>query len=61
MTHSFTHFDLELSVFTAATRKTCPRGEARWVPLDELHGEALPTVMRKVAAHAMPERQGRCL
>ena len=56
VTHSFTHFDLELSVFTAATRKKLiPGGEGRWVPLDELHGEALPTVMRKVAMHAMPE------
>ena len=24
----------------------------RWVPLADLHGEALPNVMRKVVAHA---------
>jgi hypothetical protein len=24
----------------------------RWVPLAELHGEALPNVMRKVVVHA---------
>lgn len=51
--HTFTHFHLELDVFTATTRKkSVPGGE--WVPLDRLAGEALPTVMRKVAAHAMP-------
>jgi len=56
VTHSFTHFDLELVVLAAATRKKLiPGGDGRWVPLDELHGEALPTVMRKVAMHAMPE------
>ncbi|MEX2248915.1 MAG: A/G-specific adenine glycosylase [Parvibaculum sp.] len=56
VTHSFTHFDLELVVLAAATRKKLiPGGDGHWVPLDELHGEALPTVMRKVAMHAMPE------
>ena len=54
--HSFTHFDLELVVLAAATRKKLvPGGDGRWVPLAELHAEALPTVMRKVAMHAMPE------
>jgi A/G-specific adenine glycosylase len=54
--HSFTHFHLELEVFTATTRKKLiPGRDGMWVPLDEIAGEALPTVMRKVAAHAMPD------
>jgi A/G-specific adenine glycosylase len=56
VTHVFTHFPLELVVFRAempaATR--APAG-ARWAPLAELAGEALPSVMRKVVAHALGE------
>jgi A/G-specific adenine glycosylase len=54
VSHVFTHFPLELTVFVArvprATRM--PRG-ARWVRLADLPGEALPSVMRKVLAHAL--------
>jgi len=55
--HVFTHFPLELKVFVAqAARATpAPKG-ARWVELGELPGEALPTVMRKVLAHALDRR-----
>lgn len=53
--HTFTHFHLELAVFTARTRRKHIAGEGLWVPIDDLAGEALPSVMRKVAAHAMPE------
>jgi len=55
--HVFTHFPLELRVFmTQAPRATpAPKG-ARWVKLGELPGEALPTVMRKVLAHALDRR-----
>jgi A/G-specific adenine glycosylase len=54
VTHVFTHFPLELVVFTApvARATAAPKG-ARWVKLAELPGEALPTVMRKVLAHAL--------
>src|SRR6185437_67838 len=54
VTHVFTHFSLELVVYFAqAARATpAPKG-ARWVKLAELPGEALPTVMRKVLAHAL--------
>ncbi len=55
MTHTFTHFHLELDVYVAATRKKLVPGEGMWVPLGEVASEALPTVMRKVAAHAMPD------
>jgi len=51
--HVFTHFPLELVVFIGeASRATpAPKG-SRWVKRAELGGEALPTVMRKVLAHA---------
>jgi A/G-specific adenine glycosylase len=54
--HVFTHFPLELTVFVApAARGTrAPKG-ARWVKLADLPGEALPSVMRKVLAHALED------
>jgi A/G-specific adenine glycosylase len=54
VTHTFTHFPLELTVYRAevsAARKA-PAG-MRWTPLAGLAGEALPNVMRKVVAHAL--------
>jgi A/G-specific adenine glycosylase len=52
--HVFTHFPLELSVYTAdvPARTPAPAG-TRWVALASLAGEALPSVMRKVVAHAL--------
>jgi A/G-specific adenine glycosylase len=54
VTHVFTHFPLELVVYTAevdgCTR--APKG-MRWAPIATLHGEALPNVMRKVIAHGL--------
>lgn len=54
--HVFTHFPLELTVFlTEVPRATkAPKG-ARWVKLENAAGEALPTVMRKVLAHAFDD------
>jgi A/G-specific adenine glycosylase len=53
--HVFTHFPLELSVYTAdvPARTPAPTG-TRWVARASLSGEALPSVMRKVVAHALP-------
>jgi A/G-specific adenine glycosylase len=52
--HVFTHFPLELAVFTAqAPRATAAPEGARWVKLGNLADEALPAVMRKVLAHAL--------
>ena len=50
----FTHFPLELTVFTARVpaRTRAPKG-ARWVKLADTHQEALPTLMRKVLEHAL--------
>jgi A/G-specific adenine glycosylase len=52
--HVFTHFPLELEVYRAEipTGARPPAG-ARWIPLADLHGEALPSLMRKVVAHAL--------
>jgi len=54
VTHVFTHFPLELVVYTAsvAARTRAPAG-MRWVPIATLRDEALPNVMRKVIAHGM--------
>jgi A/G-specific adenine glycosylase len=54
--HVFTHFRLELSVYAADVppRTPAPSG-TRWVALASLSGEALPSVMRKVVAHALEE------
>ena len=52
--HVFTHFPLELAVFVAhVARNTAPSKDGRWVRLADLSGEALPSVMRKVLAHAL--------
>ncbi len=58
--HVFTHFPLELSVYTAdvPARTPAPAG-MRWVALASLHGEALPSLMRKVVAHALPWDRNR--
>jgi A/G-specific adenine glycosylase len=52
--HVFTHFPLELAVYRAevAPGTRAPAG-ARWGRLAELYGEALPSLMRKVMAHAL--------
>ncbi len=54
VTHVFTHFPLELVVYTATVpaRTRAPEG-MRWVPIATLGGEALPNVMRKVVAHGL--------
>ncbi|MGE3144159.1 MAG: A/G-specific adenine glycosylase [Pseudorhodoplanes sp.] len=54
VSHVFTHFPLQLAVYAARVRRDtrAPRG-ARWVPQSALDREALPSVMRKVIAHAL--------
>ena len=53
VTHVFTHFPLELVVYTAnvTARTPAPKG-MRWVPVATLADEAFPNVMRKAIAHA---------
>ncbi len=53
--HTFTHFHLEVTVWVAENVEAAlPDVSYRWVPLSEVDGEALPTVMRKIIAHARP-------
>ena len=56
VTHVFTHFPLELVIYTArvAARSRAPQG-MRWVPIATLRDEALPNVMRKAIAHGLGE------
>jgi len=51
--HVFTHFELELTVFRADAITAAPAGYW-WSAPDELMGEALPTVMKKVIEAAIP-------
>ena len=52
VTHSFTHFDLQLLVAVGmASAPDLARG--LWCALDDLGAKALPTVMRKVVRHAL--------
>ena len=56
VTHVFTHFPLQLVVYAAdVPLSTAAPKEMRWVALAELPGEALPNLMRKVLAHALPD------
>jgi A/G-specific adenine glycosylase len=56
VTHVFTHFPLELVIYTAKAppRTKAPKG-MRWVPIATLADEALPNVMRKAIAHGLGE------
>lgn len=54
--HTFTHFHLELAVFAGEVKaKAAKKADGIWVGVDELGGEALPSVMRKVVDRAMPD------
>jgi A/G-specific adenine glycosylase len=54
VTHVFTHFPLELVVYTAKVPDSAraPRN-MRWAPIAMLGDEALPNLMRKVIAHGL--------
>jgi adenine-specific DNA glycosylase len=51
--HTFTHFRLVLDVRAATFSEdvAAPGNDYRWVAPDALSAEALPAVMRKIAAH----------
>ena len=54
--HVFTHFELRLSIFRVGPIKVPPGDHGFWVPVTELDGQALPTVMKKAIAAAIPTR-----
>jgi A/G-specific adenine glycosylase len=59
--HVFTHFPLELTVFTARLPRVTPAPKGmRWVALADAADEALPNVMRKVLAHALARQHTAC-
>ena len=52
--HVFTHFPLELAVYVAELPAgTPPPPGSRWTAVGDIGGEALPSLMRKVVAHAL--------
>jgi A/G-specific adenine glycosylase len=59
ISHTFTHFRLELMVYRALVASDCPLHlwakpeECRWIHRRDLHAAALPSVMRKLIAHAL--------
>jgi A/G-specific adenine glycosylase len=59
--HSFTHFDLVLTVQAARVGTAVASSDPtwRWIALSALDRAALPSVMRKVAAHALGLRHRR--
>jgi A/G-specific adenine glycosylase len=50
--HGFTHFELELRVFAGRVRT---KKDGVWCAIDRLPEMALPTLMKKVARHALAE------
>ncbi|WP_114009848.1 A/G-specific adenine glycosylase [Cohaesibacter intestini] len=48
VTHTFTHFHLQLDVYHANTDQPAPTPEGWWSEPHAISGEALPTVFRKV-------------
>ena len=55
--HVFTHFPLELAVFAAELPARTPAPEGtRWIGLEDIAGEALPSLMRKVISHGSGSR-----
>jgi A/G-specific adenine glycosylase len=52
--HGFTHFELEIEVYVADLAKRS-KAKGRWVAESDLKSVALPTVMRKILAHALDD------
>ncbi len=57
--HTFTHFHLEIDIWLAQAKRTekltnvAEEQRCRWVHIAELDSQALPTLMRKIAASAV--------
>ncbi|OAP40807.1 A/G-specific adenine glycosylase [Sinorhizobium glycinis] len=54
ITHVFTHFELHLSVYRAKVAQAVACAEGWWEPIASLKRQALPTVMKKAIAQAIP-------
>lgn len=59
VTHTFTHFHLELRIYrsilpeAASLKPAAKPDQCRWVARTKLGTEALPTVMKKIIAHGL--------
>lgn len=54
--HTFTHFHLVLTIFVGeVSARVAAKAEGVWIADEDIGGEALPSVMRKVVAHARPD------
>ncbi|MDF1601237.1 A/G-specific adenine glycosylase [Mesorhizobium sp. YIM 152430] len=54
ISHVFTHFALELTVFRAEIERKPVENGGWWTPLEDIHTQALPTVMKKAIEAAIP-------
>jgi len=54
VTHVFTHFELRLSIFRVAIKDRVPINDGWWEPVTNLEAQALPTIMKKAIAAAIP-------
>lgn len=52
--HVFTHFELRLSIWRAAIVQKLEADDGWWEPVTNLEAQALPTVMKKAIAAAIP-------
>ncbi len=53
--HVFTHFELRLKIYTANGVHKQTNSDGWWVKVEKLADEALPTVMKKAIAAAIPD------
>jgi A/G-specific adenine glycosylase len=59
ITHVFTHFELRLKIYKVHDVEKDVAAGGWWVKVDKLGGEALPTVMKKAIAAAIPDAFAR--
>ncbi|SDP12445.1 A/G-specific adenine glycosylase [Phyllobacterium sp. OV277] len=55
ITHIFTHFELRLTIYRAENIQKQASNDGWWIRIENLNGEALPTVMKKAIAAAIPD------
>jgi A/G-specific adenine glycosylase len=58
VSHGFTHFIFEVTVWAATVPEETEVADAIWTPLDRLGEAGLPTAMRKIAEHAIKKAGG---
>jgi A/G-specific adenine glycosylase len=54
VTHVFTHFELRLSIFRVTVPAPVQTNNGWWEPVINLEAQALPTIMKKAIAAAIP-------